>query len=72
MTDSKEYPDWFKKGIEYALLAPTALNQQKFKLNYLGDNVVEAITLTGPKSKIDIGIVKYHFELGAGREIIWK
>lgn len=72
VTDSKEYPDWFEKGIEYALLAPTALNQQKFKLNYLGDNVVEAITLTGPKSKIDIGIVKYHFELGAGREIIWK
>lgn len=28
VTDSKEYPDWFKKGIEFALLAPTAINQQ--------------------------------------------
>lgn len=72
VTNSKEYPDWFKKGIEYALLAPTAINQQKFKINYLGDNVVEAIVLPGPKSKIDIGIVKYHFELGADRDIIWK
>lgn len=25
-------PDWFKKGAEAALLAPTAINQQKFKM----------------------------------------
>lgn len=30
-TDS---PEWFRKGVEAALLAPTAMNQQKFRLIY--------------------------------------
>ena len=34
-------PDWFKKGIDAALLAPTAINQQKFKF-ILDGNKVEA------------------------------
>ena len=29
-------PSWFKKGVEAALLAPTAVNQQKFSFEYLG------------------------------------
>ena len=29
-------PLWFKKGIEAALLAPTAVNQQKFSFEYIG------------------------------------
>lgn len=72
ITDSKEYPDWFKKGLEYALLAPTAINQQRFKINYIDENTIEAKDLIGPKSKIDLGIVKYHFELGANKKINWK
>ncbi len=72
VTDSKESPDWFKKGIEYALLAPTAMNQQKFKFKYIGDYEVKAIPGVGPMNKIDLGIVKYHFELGANKKIIWK
>ena len=28
---SKEYPSWYKKGVEFALLAPTAINEQRFK-----------------------------------------
>ena len=30
-------PAWFKKGVEAALLAPTAVNQQKFSFEYLGE-----------------------------------
>ena len=72
VTKSLNYPEWFKKGVEYALLAPTAINQQKFKFEYLGDNIVKATSGIGPMTKIDLGIVKYHFELGANREIYWK
>ena len=29
-------PSWFRKGVEAALLAPTAVNQQKFSFEYVG------------------------------------
>lgn len=60
-------PGWFRKGTEAALLAPTAMNQQKF-LFTLNGNKVSAKTGFGFYSKIDLGIVKYHFEIGAGKE----
>lgn len=67
-----EMPDWFKKGMEAALLAPTAVNQQKFFFSLHG-NVVLARETGGVYSKIDLGIVKYHFEIGAGKENFrWK
>ena len=28
-------PAWFQKGVEAALLAPTAINQQKFSFEYI-------------------------------------
>ncbi|MGN0508662.1 MAG: nitroreductase family protein [Ruminococcus sp.] len=60
-------PEWFKSGVESALLAPTAMNQQKFTLT-LNNGKVTAKSGTGFYSKIDLGIVKYHFEIGAGKE----
>lgn len=60
-------PKWFKDGVDAALLAPTALNQQKFKF-ILQNNKVEAKAGFGPYVKMDLGIVKYHFEIGAGKE----
>lgn len=60
-------PEWFKRGVEAALLAPTAMDQQKFTLRREG-NVVSAKAGIGFYSKVDLGIVKYHFELGAGRD----
>lgn len=59
-------PDWFRKGVEAALLAPTAVNQQKFEFVLTGDQV-SAKAGMGFYSKVDLGIVKYHFELGAGK-----
>lgn len=60
-------PEWFVKGVECALLAPTAMNQQKFYFS-VENGVVKAKAGTGFYAKIDLGIVKYHFELGAGKE----
>lgn len=62
-----EMPDWFKSGVEAALLAPTAMNQQKF-LFTLKENKVLVKAGIGFYAKIDLGIVKYHFETGAGKE----
>ena len=62
-------PDWYKRGIEFALLAPTAINQQKFKFELKDNNKVTIkVSGIGPCTKIDLGIAKYHFEIGAGRE----
>ena len=59
-------PDWFKKGVEYALLAPTAVNQQKFYFALDGDSV-SAKAGSGFYTDMDLGIAKYHFDAGAGR-----
>lgn len=61
-------PDWFRAGVEAALLAPTAMNQQKFRFTY-GDGKVSVKAGTGFYTKVDLGIVKYHFELGSGRKL---
>lgn len=62
-----EAPDWFTKGVEALLLAPTALNKQAFTLRGEGRRVSLACD-NGVFSDVDLGIGKYHFELGAGRE----
>ena len=85
---SDSTPPWFKKGVEAALLAPTAVNQQKFFFHYVskashsaersfeyvgekdGCHQVQAkkgFSLVG-YTQMDLGIVKYHFEVGAGKE----
>lgn len=61
-------PEWYRRGVEAALLAPTAVNQQKFRLTRDGNRVTAKAGRIGPCLKIDLGIVKCHFELGAGRE----
>lgn len=58
-------PQWFIDGIDATLLAPTAMNQQKFKF-YLNGNEVSVKPGIGFYSKTDLGIVKRHFEIGAG------
>ena len=65
---SANSPEWFKNGVRAALLAPTAVNQQKFYFT-LENGKVTAKAKTAFYSKVDLGIAKYHFELGAGRQI---
>ncbi len=61
-------PEWFINGVKAALLAPTAMNQQKFGFMLDGDEVL-AKAGKGILSDMDLGIVKYHFEIGSGKEI---
>jgi nitroreductase len=66
-------PSWFRKGVEAALLAPTAVNQQKFSFEYVGVKdgrhqvrAKKGFSMIG-YTKMDLGIAKYHFEIGAGK-----
>ncbi|HAQ40098.1 MAG TPA: nitroreductase [Clostridiales bacterium] len=63
-------PEWFRQGMEGVQLAPTAMNQQKFKFE-LNGNKISASAGLGFYTKTDLGIAKYHFEIGAG-ESGWK
>ena len=64
--NAENAPAWFNSGVEAALLAPTALNHQKFVLEFT-DGKVKAAAKRGPCTLTDLGIVKYHFELGSGK-----
>ena len=67
-------PSWFKKGVEAALLAPTAVNQQKFSFEYVGMSnnrhqvrAKKGFSMIG-YTQMDLGIAKYHIEVGAGKD----
>lgn len=68
---SDDTPLWFKNGVELALLAPTAMNQQKFKFYYENGNVT-AKAGVGFYSKVDLGIAKYHFFVGTNGKFKWS
>lgn len=67
MKADEPLPRWFENGVKAALLAPTAMNQQKFVFSLTGNRVSVRAGL-GFYSKIDLGIVKYHFEIGAEKQ----
>lgn len=58
-------PPWFRQGVAAAQLAPTAMNQQKFRF-LLKDGTVSADPGAGFYTRVDLGIAKCHFEIGAG------
>ena len=65
---SGDSPAWYRRGVEAALLAPTAVNQQRFRFEREGERVTARAGRFGTQLKVDLGIVKCHFELGAGKE----
>ncbi len=63
--DLEEAPAWFRNGVRAAMLAPTAMNQQRFTIDLEdGEAVIKAGR--GPLTKVDLGIVKYNFEAASG------
>ena len=68
-------PSWFRKGVEAALLAPTAVNQQKFFFEYVPAKDSKPAQVIAKRNfsligytQLDLGIAKYHFEVGAGKD----
>lgn len=66
VSKTKNPPTWFVNGVESALLAPTAVNRQKFTFELIDGKV--KVTSNGYCPKVDLGIIKYHFEIAAGKE----
>lgn len=71
---SASTPEWFRRGVKAALLAPTAINQQKFSFEYVRNTdglpqvrAKKGFSLVG-YTHMDLGIAKYHFEIGAGKD----
>ena len=62
-----DMPVWFKNGVKAAMMAPTAMNQQKFTISLEGEEPVIAAG-RGPMTLIDLGIVKYNFEAVSGHK----
>lgn len=64
-------PEWFKNGIQAVLLAPTGMNKQGFYFEHVKDqeNTIRAKRGIGPCAYFDLGIAKFHFELGAGQSV---
>ncbi len=74
-TAGDDAPSWFRRGVEAALLAPTAVNQQKFHFEYVpavDGKLARVVARRGFSligyTHLDLGIAKYHFEVGAGKE----
>lgn len=65
---SKDVPDWYKKGIELVLFAPSAINQKKWEFEFVAPNQVRIKSYGKHFPKVDLGIAKYHFEIGAGKD----
>lgn len=73
-------PEWFRRGVEAAALAPTAVNQQKFRIEYEGrkGNSLPYVSIKPRRSlfgytRVDMGIARLHFEIGVGKEnFVWE
>ena len=63
-------PAWFTEGVQAALLAPTAVNQQKFQFRYENGEVHLRTKGFGTYLETDLGIVKYHFEAVTGKPVV--
>ena len=67
VADLTDAPDWFIKGVDCAMMAPTGMNRQGFRFERDG-NSVRMIHGSSTLAEIDAGIVRYHFEYGAGKD----
>ncbi len=69
---ASEVPDWFARGMQWAQLAPSAGNQQLFCIAWDGSRL-SISTQPGFMEKVDLGIAKLHFELGAApHQVQWQ
>lgn len=61
----EDMPAWFKTGMTAALMAPTALGQQKFYITLDGEDAF-ITAKKGMMTELDMGIVRYNFEAASG------
>ena len=62
---------WFNEGVEAALKAPTAVNQQKFQFSMRNGDPFIQVKGIGSLTKVDLGIAAYHFEAATGKKVLY-
>ena len=65
-----EKPNYLDAGIEACMLAPTAMNQQKFKIICENGKISIKKSGIGFYTDMDLGIVKCHFEMVTGVDLL--
>ena len=69
VTENGSDEAWFRQGVEAALKAPTAVNQQKFMFSVREGEPTARAKGFGSLTQVDLGIVVYHFEAVSGRTV---
>ena len=69
VTENGSDQPWFGKGVEAALKAPTAVNQQKFQFSMKNGEPFIRVKGLGSCTKVDLGIAACHFELASGKKV---
>ena len=69
VTEGGSNEAWFVRGIEAALKAPTAVNQQKFLFTLRDGGPAARVKGFGAYTQVDLGIAAYHFEVVSGRKV---
>ena len=70
VTEGSADQPWFQKGIEAALKAPTAMNQQKFQFSLKNGEPFIRVKGIGTYTKVDLGIAACHFEAASGKKVL--
>lgn len=68
VADGMQAPDWFIRGMQAAMLAPTSLGQQPFLFRLERDGTVSAEATHGLFSYVGLGCARRHFDIGAAPE----
>ena len=69
VTENSTNETWFAQGIDAALKAPTAVNQQKFAFGVRDGEVIARVKGFGSLTRVDLGIAAYHFEAASGKPV---
>lgn len=64
-------PDWFLRGVECAVLAPSAVNRQPVTFHWMDGRAFASVPDMGDFRPVDMGIAKAHFALAAGGDWQW-
>lgn len=65
-------PEWFRKGMEAAMLAPSSLGKQPFTFVLHEDGTVSTELADELFAAVGAGCARYHFEIGAGVDVQWR
>ncbi|NLW78007.1 MAG: nitroreductase [Ruminococcaceae bacterium] len=59
-------PAWFTAGVEAAACAPSSNGKQPVRFHWKDGVATAAVPDDSPVQRVDLGIAKLHFEIGAG------